>query len=97
MSIQYRDPYWCAVARLPEEDLKEALIAGYKQGRPFASHNYIFFNPNRRVSRILDFGHGIGRNFPALLELCDELVGYDVPEMNSACRRFKPVQGSCTH
>ncbi|MBL4672055.1 MAG: glycosyltransferase [Arenicella sp.] len=68
------------------------MITGYKQGVPFAPHNYIFFNPNYRVSRILDFGHGVGRNFPALQKLCDELVGYDIPEMNAAYRRLSDSQ-----
>lgn len=81
------------MSRFPEEDLKEAFITGYKLGTPFAPHNYLFFDPLCGVSRILDFGHGIGRNFPALKKMCDELIGYELPEMNEACCRLGSDSG----
>lgn len=90
MTIEFEHPHWAWAAQRPEADLKECLITGYHQGKPFSSHNYHFFQPHERAARLLDFGCGIGRNFPALRQHAEEVVAFDIPEMIEACRRHGP-------
>ena len=82
------DPYWISIASAPLDDIKEALITGYKKGKPFSPHNYHFFRDDIQNCRILDFGCGIGRNFSSLMPYARSLVAYDIPEMIGACRQL---------
>ena len=86
--MDFVHPHWKHVAQLPEEDIKEALITGYKNGNPFAPHYYDFFHPGVKAGKILDFGCGIGRNFPAIRNFSEEIVAYDIPDMVDACRKY---------
>jgi hypothetical protein len=87
-SMDFVHPHWKHVALLPEEDIKEALITGYKNGNPFAPHLYDFFHAGVKASKILDFGCGIGRNFSALRNISKKIVAYDIPDMVAACRKY---------
>ena len=84
---RHDNSHWAAVAKLSEDKLKGVLISGYSPGDPLPQHNYHFFSPGCLAEKVLDFGCGIGRNFPALLNVSKELVAFDIPEMISACRQ----------
>jgi SAM-dependent methyltransferase len=45
-------------------------------------------------SRVLDFGCGLGRNFPYLVSIASEVVGFDVPEMVEHCARAGTAEPS---
>ena len=86
--MSFVHPHWTFVAQQSEADIKEALLSGYKQGKPFSPNNFNFFSPDYRVDKVLDFGCGIGRNFPSLRSCSEEIVAYDIPEMLDACRQY---------
>lgn len=92
-SIKLNHAYWAAVSELPVFEIKEALITGYRSGAPFSSHVYHFFSRGARAHRTLDFGCGIGRNFPSLRQVSNEIVAYDLPGMINACRRYAHCEG----
>ncbi|MGA8261005.1 MAG: alkaline phosphatase family protein [Arenicellales bacterium] len=89
----FRHSYWQSAAGLGEDDLKEALLTDYKEGKPFSPQSYDFFEPGTSAGCLLDFGCGIGRNFQALRTVSDELVAFDLPEMVDACRRYASCDG----
>ncbi|KAA3622482.1 MAG: methyltransferase domain-containing protein [Proteobacteria bacterium] len=81
-------PHWVNVARQPLDDIREALVTGYKTGKAFESNSYDLFRPGRKARKLLDFGCAIGRNFPALRRHARQIVAYDLPEMIDACARY---------
>jgi len=81
------DPFWRDVAKASVDDIREALITGYKDGKPFHAHNYLLLRPGAERCNILDFGCGIGRNFRVLNQYAHRLAGFDIPEMIDACKR----------
>ena len=44
------------------------------------------FRCRTRSSRVLDFGCGLGRNFPYLTSFAREVVGFELPPMIERCR-----------
>lgn len=77
---------WTEIARRPLETIKGYMLASYPDDMNFHADafNGLFKSPEK-IGSILDFGCGIGRNFPALRDRCRRLCGYDIPEMIAAC------------
>lgn len=44
-----------------------------------------------RLDHVLDFGCGVGRNFPYLKSVARHVTGYDLPPMIARCRELAPV------
>lgn len=93
MPFSSSKPAWSRIAALPEADLKEAILTGFKQGKPFAPHDFHLIELPEKIGNILDFGCGIGRNFTALRDKCHRLFAYDIPEMLTACKRYSNCHG----
>lgn len=82
------DTAWTGIAGLPLESIKGYMLAPYRQGHPFLSDEFDgVFKHAGKAESVLDFGCGIGRNFPALKARCQRLYGYDIPAMIEACRK----------
>lgn len=82
---------WMAVAReASAEDLRERILTGFKEGKPFTPYRPTLPLPNG-IQRVLDFGCGVGRNFPYLKEIASHVTGTDLPPMIERCRGLSPV------
>lgn len=78
--------HWLAVARDSDaDDLRESILSGYKTGKPFTPYVPTLQFPSHLAS-VLDFGCGIGRNFPFLKTVASSVVGFDLPPMIERCR-----------
>jgi len=78
---------WLSVARDGEtEDIRERILTGYKDGKPFTP--YVPTVPLPPVQSALDFGCGLGRNFPYLKQLARTVAGFDLPPMVDRCRQM---------
>jgi len=77
---------WSALAASATDDeLRERILTGFKDGKPFTP--YVPTLPLPVPARsVLDFGCGLGRNFPYLKSVSARVVGYDLPEMIERCR-----------
>jgi SAM-dependent methyltransferase len=78
--------HWLSVARSADpDDLREHILSGYKSGKSFSP-----YVPTIRLSspidRLLDFGCGVGRNFPYLKTVARYVAGFDLPPMIERCR-----------
>ena len=83
---------WLTVAREGSaDDLRERILTGFKEGKPFTPYRPTIALPSG-MSTILDFGCGLGRNFPFLRELGAHVAGFDLPPMIERCRELAPVQ-----
>jgi SAM-dependent methyltransferase len=81
---------WLSVARAGDPDeLRERILTGYRAGKPFTPYVPTIDLPSR-VGRALDFGCGLGRNFPYLASIAHEVVGFDLPPMIEQCRTQCP-------
>lgn len=76
--------HWRQVASLDDAAVREAILSGYRNGKPFAP--YIPTIDIGPAARVLDFGCGLGRNFPYLTTIAQQVVGYDVAEMIQRAR-----------
>jgi hypothetical protein len=77
---------WLSVARAEDpEDVRERILTGYREGKPFTPYVPTLSLP-AAMSRVLDFGCGLGRNFPYLTSVSREVVGFDLPPMIDRCR-----------
>jgi SAM-dependent methyltransferase len=77
---------WSSLARSADGDeLREQILAGYKSGKPFTPYVPTLDLPSP-IGAVLDFGCGVGRNFPYLKTIADRVVGYDLPQMIARCR-----------
>jgi len=87
LDYEFNNPAWDKIAGLELDDIKEHNVTGYKTG---ATYIPLHFNLLREATlgNILDFGCGIGRNFSSLMPRCKKLVGYDLPAMMTACRKY---------
>jgi hypothetical protein len=56
---------WLQVARGEDEDVRERILTGYKDGKPFTPYAPTIAWPSN-IRSVLDFGCGLGRNFPHL-------------------------------
>ena len=81
---------WAELAATASEtELKDRILTGFKDGKPFTSYVPTLALPP--VQSVLDFGCGLGRNFPFLASIAPRVVGYDLPEMVERCREASPV------
>jgi SAM-dependent methyltransferase len=77
---------WLAVARADDpDDVRERILTGYRDGKPFTPYVPTLALP-APIDRVLDFGCGLGRNFPYLTSIAREVVGFDLPPMIDRCR-----------
>ena len=77
---------WEAIATTADADeLRERIFTGYKAGKPFTPYVPIVALP-RPIQSVLDFGCGVGRNFPYLKSIAQQVVGFDLEPMIARCR-----------
>lgn len=72
-------------ATASDEDLRERILTGFKDGKPFTPYVPTLALPVPAAA-VLDFGCGLGRNFPFLKSIAARVVGYDLPPMIARCR-----------
>jgi len=78
---------WMAVADTADsEEIRERILTGYKDGKPFTPYVPIVPLPFN-IGRVLDFGCGLGRNFSYLKRTARSVAGFDLPPMIEQCRR----------
>ena len=78
---------WMAVARADSaDDVRERILTGYKDGKPFTPYLPTMAMPP--ADRVLDFGCGLGRNFPYLTSIARAVTGFDLPPMIARCREL---------
>ena len=83
---------WARLASSASDDeLREKILMGFKNGKPFTPSVPTLALPATMAS-VLDFGCGLGRNFPYLKTLAARVTGYDLPEMIDRCRRAGAVE-----
>ncbi len=77
---------WESIAEASDADeLRERIFTGFKAGKPFTPYVPTIELP-ARVGSVLDFGCGVGRNFPYLKSIAHEVVGFDLEPMIARCR-----------
>lgn len=76
-------------ATASDEDLRERILTGFKDGKPFTPYVPTLPLPSP-IDAVLDFGCGLGRNFPYLRSIAARVVGFDLPEMIARCRGVAP-------
>ncbi len=77
---------WQAVASSADpDDLRDRILTGYKTGKPFVPYAPTIPLP-APIHWVLDFGCGVGRNFPYLASVARHVVGFDLPPMIRRCR-----------
>jgi trans-aconitate methyltransferase len=80
---------WLAAARAEEDELREQILTGYKAGKPFTPYVPTITMP-QPIRSALDFGCGLGRNFPYLTSVAGRVDGFDLPPMIERCREVQP-------
>ena len=83
---------WEDVTRHDLEYVKEKILTGYKDGKPFTAMSLPadlqkLITIDGDIHRSLDFGCGVGRNFPLLRSFSNVVEGYDLPGMIEMCKR----------
>ena len=82
---------WLTAARLADADeLREQILTGFRSGKPFTPYVPTQALPSP-VRSVLDFGCGLGRNFPYLTSLGASVTGFDLPPMIERCRALAPT------
>ena len=77
---------WRSIASAADPDeLRERILTGYKGGKPFTPYVPTVSLP-KGVDWVLDFGCGIGRNFPYLRSVANHVAGFDLEPMIARCR-----------
>lgn len=76
---------WAGIAAGDADDLRERILTGYKTGKPFTPYVPTIALP-ASIDSVLDFGCGLGRNFPYLKTIAISVDGYDLPPMIDRCR-----------
>jgi len=77
---------WLAVAQSADaDDVREHILSGYKDGKPFTPYVPTIPLPSP-IDRVLDFGCGLGRNFPYLKTVSRHITAFDLPPMIARCR-----------
>ncbi len=69
------------------DEVRERILTGYRDGKPFTPYVPTIPLPDS-IERVLDFGCGLGRNFPYLTSIAREVVGFDLPPMIERCREL---------
>jgi SAM-dependent methyltransferase len=80
---------WMAVASGDPDDVRERILTGYKDGKPFTPYVPTLPLPSP-IERVLDFGCGLGRNFAYLTRIARSVSGFDLPPMIDRCRALAP-------
>ena len=76
---------WSEIAAGDADELRERILTGYKSGKPFTP--YVPTLPlSESIESVLDFGCGLGRNFPYLKTIASRVEGFDLPQMIERCR-----------
>lgn len=82
-----REEWEAIAAECDPDELRERIFTGFKAGKPFTP--YVPTIPwDTPVRSVLDFGCGVGRNFPYLKSIADHVVGFDVEPMIARCREL---------
>ena len=76
---------WSDIAAGDADELRERILTGYKAGKPFTPYFPTLTLPTPLES-VLDFGCGLGRNFPYLKTVASRVEGFDLPPMIERCR-----------
>lgn len=76
---------WLKLATESDEDIRERILTGYKAGKPFTPYVPTVALP-AGLDSVLDFGCGLGRNFPYLKRVARSVAGFDLPPMIARCR-----------
>lgn len=80
--------HWMAVARSSDaDDVREHILTGFKSGKPFTPYTPTIAIPSP-VTRVLDFGCGLGRSFAFLKTIARHITGFDLPPMIARCREL---------
>jgi SAM-dependent methyltransferase len=78
--------YWLSIAESSDpDDLREHILTGFKNGKPFTPYVPTIPLPSP-IGRVLDFGCGVGRSFPFLKTIAGHVTGFDLPPMIARCR-----------
>ena len=77
-----------SIARQEADEIRERILTGYKDGKPFTPYVPTVALPP--LGAVLDFGCGLGRNFPFLARVAREVTGFDLPPMIERCRGLEP-------
>jgi SAM-dependent methyltransferase len=84
---------WLAIARTADDaDLREEILTGYKAGKPFTPYVPTMALPPD-LGSVLDFGCGLGRNFPFLRAMARRVTGFDLPPMIARCGALADAKG----
>ena len=84
---------WSDIAAGDADDLRERILTGYKSGKPFTPYVPTIPLPEP-IESVLDFGCGLGRNFPYLKTIASRVEGFDLPPMIERCRTLGAAQVS---
>ena len=76
---------WTDIATGDADELRERILTGFKAGKPFTPYIPTITLP-APLESVLDFGCGLGRNFPYLKTIASRVEGYDLPPMIERCR-----------
>lgn len=88
-----RDEWTSIAASADAADLREHILTGFKAGKPFTPYASTLDLP-ANLNQVLDFGCGVGRNFPYLRTVARHVTGFDLPPMIARCRELgEPVDG----
>jgi SAM-dependent methyltransferase len=79
-------------AAASDEDLRERILTGFKSGKPFTPYVPTLPLP-APIGSVLDFGCGLGRNFPYLATIAERVVAFDLPEMIARAREAGAAAG----
>jgi SAM-dependent methyltransferase len=80
-----RQDWSSLAASVDDDELREHILTGFKSGKPFTPYVPTLTMP-APLDAVLDFGCGLGRNFPYLTSIAKRLVGFDLPPMIARCR-----------
>ena len=84
---------WLRVAENGSDDeVREWILTGAASGKPFTPYVPTLALP-ADLSSVLDFGCGLGRNFPYLAGIANRVTGFDLPPMVARCRALPAVAG----
>lgn len=84
---------WLEIAQGDADELRERILTGYKSGKPFTPYVPTIPLP-APLESVLDFGCGLGRNFPYLKTMAARVEGFDLPPMIERCRALATEQVS---
>ena len=82
---------WSVIAAGDADELRERILTGYKSGKPFTPYIPTIPLP-APIESVLDFGCGLGRNFPHLKTIATRVEGFDLPPMIERCRALGAEQ-----